>query len=359
MTGVALLHREIQCRAASNAADNTASLRASQNRKPHPAHYLVDRLLRAIDKLKQRHPGIDFTMRWVPGHRGIEGNERADEEAKKAARGDSSPVEDLPGWLREKLPVSVSKLRQCLHDTIKQKAKEEWRNSPRAEKMDRIDSGMPSNAYRKLAERLPRRHASILIQLRTEHAPLQRHLHRIRQVDSPICQRRVDVLLGGGELEAEQARLLLHRARLGCMDISVHVTTHRARHGWLGTEGSAWGMAMLVVWRNSPASPALLAMASLPLIPFFRCESPATLELIAVAYNVSLGGYDVFPASSLLAMASLPLIPFFRCESPATLELIAVAYNALFTPSSSESPASPCAARTHNLKFVKHGRHMK
>lgn len=144
--GVALLHREIQCRAASNMADNTASLWASQNRKPHPAHYLVDQLLQAIDKLKRRHPGIDFTMRWVPGHRGIEGNERADEEAKKAARGDSSLVEDLPGWLREKLPISVSKLRQCLHDTIKQKAKEEWRNSPRVEKMDRIDSGMPRTA---------------------------------------------------------------------------------------------------------------------------------------------------------------------------------------------------------------------
>ena len=85
-------------------------------------------------------------MCWVPGHHGIEGNERADEEAKKAARGDSSPVEDLPGWLREKLPISVSKLRQCLHDTIKQKAKEEWRNSPRVEKMDRIDSGMPRTA---------------------------------------------------------------------------------------------------------------------------------------------------------------------------------------------------------------------
>lgn len=57
------------------------------------------------------------------------------------------------------------------------------------EKMDRIDSGMPSNAYCKLAERLPRRHVSILIQPRTEHVPLQQYLHRIRQADSPICQQ--------------------------------------------------------------------------------------------------------------------------------------------------------------------------
>ncbi|EPS95335.1 hypothetical protein FOMPIDRAFT_6623, partial [Fomitopsis schrenkii] len=88
-------------------------------------------------------------------------------EAKRAARGDSSPVEDLPGWLRKQgtLPKSVSKVRQALNTTIARRAKEEWRRSPRAVRMDRIDDHMPSKVYRKLAERLPRRQASILIQL--------------------------------------------------------------------------------------------------------------------------------------------------------------------------------------------------
>ena len=55
--------------------------------------------------------------------------------------------------------------------------------------MDRIDNQMPSKTYRKLAERLPRRQASILIQLRTEHVPLQKYLHRIKKVDSPMCEQ--------------------------------------------------------------------------------------------------------------------------------------------------------------------------
>lgn len=173
-------------------ADNTASLRAIQNHKPHPAHHLVDELLQRIEALQRRHPGIDLTLRWVPGHKGIEGNELEDKEAKKAARGDSSLVEDLPGWLRR--GGTVSKLHQSLNATMAGRAKEEWHRSPRAMRMDRIDERMPSKTYRKLVEKLPRRstrsiepslpskqylqlisslprrQASLLTQLRTEHA---------------------------------------------------------------------------------------------------------------------------------------------------------------------------------------------
>ena len=55
--------------------------------------------------------------------------------------------------------------------------------------MDRIDRTLPSKAYRNMAEKLPRRQASILVQLRTEHVPLQQYLHRITKADSPICEQ--------------------------------------------------------------------------------------------------------------------------------------------------------------------------
>lgn len=100
--------------------NNTASLLATQNHRPHPSHYLVDKLSRRVKALQKQHPGIDLTLRWVPEHKGINGNEMADVEAKKKARRDSSPVEDLSGWLRKlgALPRSVSKVRQTLNDTI-------------------------------------------------------------------------------------------------------------------------------------------------------------------------------------------------------------------------------------------------
>ncbi|KAL6300760.1 hypothetical protein BKA93DRAFT_739920, partial [Sparassis latifolia] len=43
----------------------------------------------------------------------IEGNERADTEAKVAAHGQSSPAAHLPPFLCKLLPVSVSKVCQA------------------------------------------------------------------------------------------------------------------------------------------------------------------------------------------------------------------------------------------------------
>ncbi|KZT66288.1 hypothetical protein DAEQUDRAFT_659031, partial [Daedalea quercina L-15889] len=91
---------------------------------------------------------IRLTLRWVPGHRDVTGNERADTEAKEAARRNSSPAGSLPRWLTTtSLPASVSKVRQALYDNIKSTAKTEWKKSPRAAKLDRIDPGLPSPSY--------------------------------------------------------------------------------------------------------------------------------------------------------------------------------------------------------------------
>ena len=63
-----LLLALISFQLASCAADNQACLLAVRNRRPHPAHYLVDRLLRSLDAMAKRHPGAKLTLRdpWSP-----------------------------------------------------------------------------------------------------------------------------------------------------------------------------------------------------------------------------------------------------------------------------------------------------
>src|ERR1700730_3294653 len=46
---------------------------------------------------------------------------------------------------------------------------------------------MLSKGFLKLTQDAPRLHSSILLQLRTGHAPLNSHLYRIGRAESPLC----------------------------------------------------------------------------------------------------------------------------------------------------------------------------
>jgi hypothetical protein len=54
-------------------------------------------------------------------------------------------------------------------------------------KIRHVDPNMPSKHYCMMADSLPCKQASLLIQLHTGHAPLNKHLLNIKNADSPIC----------------------------------------------------------------------------------------------------------------------------------------------------------------------------
>ncbi|KZP03329.1 hypothetical protein FIBSPDRAFT_691953, partial [Athelia psychrophila] len=117
--------------------DNQAVLRGLTNQKPHTGHYLLDIIHDLEERLHAKQDGlarhaeraiarrnndvwtpkrkgvVDLQFHWVPGHKDFAPNERADREAKSAAKKLSSAAKDLPACLRkEALPISVAALRQ-------------------------------------------------------------------------------------------------------------------------------------------------------------------------------------------------------------------------------------------------------
>jgi len=155
-------------------------------------HYLADYTLNQLEAIQDRHSGIKLTLAWMLGHTGIEGNECVDEEAKKVAHGESSPQRQLPKMCGKELLFSRSATHQHNAKTIKTKAKKWLKGSPRCQKLQRIDPSMPSSKFRKDTASLVRWQASLLIQLRTGHIPLQKQLHRVGKAvpDMPRVRHR-------------------------------------------------------------------------------------------------------------------------------------------------------------------------
>ncbi|KAF8805906.1 hypothetical protein BYT27DRAFT_7103531, partial [Phlegmacium glaucopus] len=108
-------------------------------------------------------------------------------EAKRAITDTNNQLADLPKLLQKKLPHSKAALRQTFYAKLKALAHEEWQASPRYTHAKHILPMAPTSNYLSLMRTLSRKHTSNLTQLRTSHAPLTKHLHRIGKAASPLC----------------------------------------------------------------------------------------------------------------------------------------------------------------------------
>jgi len=87
-----LILKETHVRLAIIGANSQAMLLVIRCTGGTPGQYLLDTLHGGMEAVRAKHASIDIELRWTPGHAGIVGNKRADEEAKRAALGDSSTL---------------------------------------------------------------------------------------------------------------------------------------------------------------------------------------------------------------------------------------------------------------------------
>jgi hypothetical protein len=119
----------------------------------------------------------------------VEGNEQVDGEAKAAAQGKQSAPHLLPPFLRNihHLPAGISATKQAFKADLKHRWQERWKESPRYARLQKIDKKLPSPQFLTDIAGLSHRQSAILIQLRTRRIQLHAHLHKIKQVETPLC----------------------------------------------------------------------------------------------------------------------------------------------------------------------------
>ncbi|EEA24632.1 conserved hypothetical protein [Talaromyces marneffei ATCC 18224] len=128
-----------------------------------------------------RLSGRPVTIQWVPGHNGVEGNEQADQAAKRAA---SKPAG--PGFgglsLAYVRRACTEARRAAVENWVRENAVQGAHRRGRVYKMPR------GWGLDRVAAKAPKRVASRYYQLKTGHAPIGTYLHRIKARDSPECR---------------------------------------------------------------------------------------------------------------------------------------------------------------------------
>jgi ribonuclease HI len=205
--------------------NNQAAITATSAFQSRPGHYLMDAFHDDLRSLIPEHDNRKLVIRWSPGHEGIEGNEAADSQAKRAARGETSDARELPKSLLTRrgeirtLPQSKSATKQRFNKIIKEEAKTLAEESPRYALLRSVDPSAPSGKFTKTIDTLPRRHSSLIFQLRTGHIPLNEYLHRIAKAPSARCPK------------CESYDESVHHFLLGCPEYAAHRATMRAEVG--------------------------------------------------------------------------------------------------------------------------------
>jgi len=163
--------------------DSQAFLRSLTKCTAGSGHYLVDTFWTAADNT----PG-PLQVNWILGHSDVRGNERADELAKQAVQGHSSPEADLPPFLCRTLLHSATTEKQAYTSEVNTMWLEQWQNLPRRPQMEHFNKLFPFKKFRKIQNELTCAQSSLLIQLCTGHIPLNAHLFRLRCIDTDYCQ---------------------------------------------------------------------------------------------------------------------------------------------------------------------------
>src|SRR5438045_926700 len=80
--------------------DSQAAIITTVKPRRQSGQSIVSATIDSLEHLKAEHPNVEVTITWIPGHRDIEGNDKADEAAKYAAENPTTVINTNPTPLK-------------------------------------------------------------------------------------------------------------------------------------------------------------------------------------------------------------------------------------------------------------------
>ena len=121
------------------------------------------------------------TLRWVPGHFEVPGNERADALARE---GSSRP----PYGPEPLVPVPYSSLKRTIGAWIQMKHNRAWTDGTVGAVTRLVLPATDRNLTKSLLD-LNRREMRTVVHMLTQHNTLRFHMHRIGRAENPLCSK--------------------------------------------------------------------------------------------------------------------------------------------------------------------------
>ncbi|KAI0570491.1 RNase-H domain containing protein [Pyrenophora tritici-repentis] len=166
--------------------DNQAAIWSIAKAEGRSGAYILGEIAQQVQELQDK--GLTVTVRWIPAHVGIPGNEAADQAAKEA----TGWREDGRSQLPANPPSQLYPLKTTLRRWCKTQAERAWISAWREDKRGRATyrhTPTPTKKVLQLHERLSKRESALLVQLRTEKIGLNDFLfsRHVPTITNPRC----------------------------------------------------------------------------------------------------------------------------------------------------------------------------
>jgi ribonuclease HI len=165
-------------------SDSQAAIQALQNPQRPSGQYVLRQIYNHVRAIRSQNQPTNITIRWIPAHVGVDGNEFADEEAKGAALlGAGIGVATEPDKPIIRLAAAA---KRAVRQRIRERWEKQWERETTSAPTKRLVQA-PNKKTLRLYEGLSKPQCAILIQMRTMRIGLRHFLFKIKAAETDRC----------------------------------------------------------------------------------------------------------------------------------------------------------------------------